>query len=247
MTVSLCGDVMLGRGVDQILPHPGDPTLHERGIRDARGYVRLAEAVNGPIPRPVDFGWPWGDSLRVLDESGPGVRVVNLETTITERGRFAPGKQVHYRMSPANVGCLTAARPDVCVLANNHVLDFGQAGLADTLEALSGAGLRAAGAGRTAAEARRPATVPVEGGGRVVVFAFGTASSGVPRDWAATGQRPGVAFLPSLSSAIAGDISGLAQQVRQPGDLVVVSLHWGSNWGYDVPDEQIRFRSCAAT
>ena len=74
-----------------------------------------------------------------------------------------------------------------------------------------------------------------------MVFAFGTASSGVPRDWAATGQRPGVAFLPSLSSAIAGDISGLAQQVRQPGDLVVVSLHWGSNWGYDVPDEQIRF------
>ena len=142
MTVSLCGDVMLGRGVDQILPHPGDPSLRERGVRDARGYVRMAEAVNGAIPRPVDFTWPWGYSLRVLDEAGAEVRVVNLETAITERGRFAPGKQVHYRMSPANLRCLTVSRPDVCALANNHVLDFGEAGLADTLGALSAPGCR---------------------------------------------------------------------------------------------------------
>jgi poly-gamma-glutamate capsule biosynthesis protein CapA/YwtB (metallophosphatase superfamily) len=48
----LGGDVMLGRGVDQILAHRGDPTLCERSVRDARTYVELAEAVNGPIPCP---------------------------------------------------------------------------------------------------------------------------------------------------------------------------------------------------
>ena len=53
MTMFLCGDVMTGRGVDQILPHPGDPELREAYVRDAAGYVALAEAASGPIPRPV--------------------------------------------------------------------------------------------------------------------------------------------------------------------------------------------------
>jgi poly-gamma-glutamate synthesis protein (capsule biosynthesis protein) len=54
-----CADVMLGRGVDQILPHPGDPALRERCVRDARRYVELAESVSGEMPSPVDFAWLW--------------------------------------------------------------------------------------------------------------------------------------------------------------------------------------------
>lgn len=60
LTLFFCGDVMLGRGVDQILPHPGDPVLREVYVRDARAYVELAEVANGPIDRPVGFSWPWG-------------------------------------------------------------------------------------------------------------------------------------------------------------------------------------------
>ena len=141
----LCGDVMTGRGVDQILPHPGDPRLRESYVREATGYVALAEAASGPIPRPVDPAWPWGDALTVLGDLAPDIRLINLETSITRSGDFAPGKQVHYRMNPANIGCLTVARPDVCALANNHVLDFGRGGLAETLDTLAGAGLPAAG------------------------------------------------------------------------------------------------------
>lgn len=51
VTIFLCGDVMTGRGVDQILPHPGDARLHEEYVKDARQYVRLAEAASGPVPR----------------------------------------------------------------------------------------------------------------------------------------------------------------------------------------------------
>src|SRR5262249_53390258 len=47
VTLFLCGDVMTGRGVDQVLPHPGSPVLHEPYIRDAREYVKLAERANG--------------------------------------------------------------------------------------------------------------------------------------------------------------------------------------------------------
>ena len=176
---------MLGRGVDQILPHPGDPTLREEYVQDAMTYVDLAEAANGRIPWPVGFSWPWGDALRVLAEVAPEVRVVNLETSVTRSDDFAAGKAVNYRMSPANLPCLAVARPDACVLANNHVMDFGRRGLEETLDVLAGAGLRSVGAGREVGEARRPAVVPAEGGGRVLVFACGTESSGVPPEWAA--------------------------------------------------------------
>jgi poly-gamma-glutamate synthesis protein (capsule biosynthesis protein) len=236
-----CGDVMTGRGVDQILPHPGDPRLREGYVDDARGYVRLAERASGPVPRPVSFPWPWGDALPVLDALAPDVRLVNLETAVTGRSGFAPGKGVHYRMSPRNLPCVAAARPDVCALANNHVMDFGRAGLEETLAALARAGLTAAGAGRDAAAAWQPAVVPLPGGGRMLVFSCGTASSGIPAEWAAATARAGVGFLPGLSGVIADALIARAAAARRDGDLVVVSIHWGANWGYGVPADQVRF------
>jgi len=241
VTVFLCGDVMTGRGVDQILPHPGDPRLREAYVREATGYVALAEAASGPIPRPVDPAWPWGDALAVLGEAAPDVRLINLETSITRSGDFAPGKQVHYRMNPANIGCLTVARPDVCALANNHVLDFGRSGLAETLDTLAGAGLRAAGAGRDEAAARRAAVVSPAGRGRVSVVSCGTGSSGIPPRWAAGPARAGVDLLPRLSRHAAGQVAGRLQAGGEPGDLTVVSLHWGPNWGYEVGRDQVAF------
>ena len=186
VTLFACGDVMPGRGVDQILPHPGDPELREAYMRDANAYVRLAERANGPIPRPAGFSWPWGDALPVLEEAAPAVRVINLETSVTRSAGFAPGKAVHYRMSPDNLPCVAAARPDVCALANNHVLDFEPRGLAETLGSLAGAGLAAAGAGLDAAQARQPVAVRLPGGGRVLVFPAGPPAAASRR----TGPRP---------------------------------------------------------
>ncbi|GAB2969403.1 CapA family protein [Streptomyces pseudoechinosporeus] len=241
VTLFLCGDVMLGRGVDQILPHPGDPTLREGYVRDARSYVESAEAVNGPIPAPVEPSWPWGDALRVLEEAAPDARIVNLETAVTRSDTFEPGKEIHYRMHPANMPALAVARPDVCVLANNHVLDFGHLGLEETLHSLYRAGLRAVGAGRNSDEAHAPATVTVGRTARVLVFALGMESSGIPPSWAATEYRPGVAHVSEPSAAAAAETVRLVRQEKLPGDITVVSVHWGSNWGYRIPREQIRF------
>ncbi|MFF1360705.1 CapA family protein [Streptomyces sp. NPDC058297] len=241
VTLFLCGDVMLGRGVDQILPHPGDPELRENYVRDARSYVDLAEEAGGPIHAPVGPEWPWGDALVLLERIAPDARIVNLETAITGDGEFASGKAVHYRMHPANVAALAAARPDVCVLSNNHVLDFGRQGLAETLDALARAGLRSAGAGHDAAQAYAPAVVPVGRAARVLVFAVGMPSSGIPPSWAATAVRAGVAYLPGPTAVAAEALAGRVRQVRRPGDVAVVSVHWGSNWGYRVPKDQVRF------
>ena len=157
---------MLGRGVDQILPHPGNPTLYERNVRDARTYVDLAIRANGNIPLPVDWSWPWGDALELLRSAGCDARIINLETSITTSDDFLPGKAVHYRMNPANAEALTQVRPDVCVLANNHVLDFGRRGLLETLDVLSAADFPAAGAGRSWSlpSVRRPAASRSSGG-----------------------------------------------------------------------------------
>lgn len=241
VTVLLAGDVMLGRGVDQILPHPGDPTLHESFVTDARTYVDLAEEINGPVPRPTGVAWPWGDALRVLADEAPEVRLINLETAVTRSDDFAVGKAVHYRMDPDNLPSLTVFRPDVCTLANNHVLDLGVAGLEETLDALAGAGLSTAGAGRHADEAWCPAVAPLPGGGRMLVYAAGFPSSGIPAHWAAADDRPGVAYLAEPSDAAADQLLHRVREHRDPDDLVVVSLHWGSNWGYDVPRDQVRF------
>jgi len=73
------------------------------------------------------------------------------------------------------------------------------------------------------------------------VFCCGAASSGIPPRWAATATRPGIAFLPRLSGAAADDLIARAGAARQPGDVVVVSIHWGPNWGYDVTGDQVRF------
>ena len=133
LTLFLCGDVMTGRGVDQVLPNPGDPRIHEPGAETAELYVRLAESANGPIPRPVDFSYIWGDALEELAKVGPSARVVNLETSVTRSDDYWKGKGINYRMHPANVPCITAARIDCCVLANNHTLDYGYSGLLENL------------------------------------------------------------------------------------------------------------------
>jgi len=161
-------------------------------------------------------------------------------TSITRSEDFVD-KGINYRMSPENAACLRAAAIDCCVLANNHVLDWGKEGLCDTLSTLRKLGIETAGAGRDAAEAAAPAALPVAGPGRVLVFSFALASSGTPRGWAAKSERAGVNCLNDLSEASAGYVCDQVMRKRQADDIVVVSLHWGPNWGYDIEDEQRRF------
>lgn len=236
----LCGDVMTGRGIDQILPHPSDPVLYESYIKDANDYVRLAELVHGQIPRPVPFDYIWGGALAELQLFSPDGRIINLETSVTTSNDWQD-KGINYRMNPENVGCLKAAGIDGCVLSNNHVLDWGRAGLIETLETLHRAGIQTAGAGLDLNAARAPAVVAARGQNRVLVFAYGLASSGIPESWGAGTREPGVNLLPELSADVLEVVAENVDSARRPGDIVVISIHWGSNWGYDVPLAQQEF------
>src|SRR5438128_5301546 len=240
----LSGDVMTGRGIDQALPHPVNPALHEPYVRDAREYVGLSENANGPIPRPVSVDYIWGDALQELENSSVDLRIVNLETAITSADTHWPDKAIHYRMHPQNIDCLSAVRISGCALANNHILDWGYEGLSDTLQTLDSAGIAHAGAGKNADEAAMPAVLDLTGKGRALLFSFGSSTSGIPRDWRATSISPGVNLLDDLSEATATRVASQMRQSAsggQMGDILVASIHWGSNWGYDIPPEQIMF------
>jgi poly-gamma-glutamate synthesis protein (capsule biosynthesis protein) len=237
----LCGDVMTGRGIDQALSHPVNPILYEPYLRDAREYVALAENAHGPIPRPLNVDYIWGDALHELARADVDLRIVNLETAVTSAETPWPDKGIHYRMHPQNIGCLTAAKVSACALANNHLLDWGYDGLLETLKTLTAAGIAHAGAGNDAEEAMQPATLDTAGKGRLLLFSFGSTTSGVPQEWKATSISPGVNLLEDLSEATAARVADQMRAHQQPGDLIVASIHWGSNWGYEIPSNQIAF------
>jgi poly-gamma-glutamate synthesis protein (capsule biosynthesis protein) len=236
----LAGDVMLGRGIDQIQAHPGDPRIHESWARSALQYVELAELTSGPLPRNVPADYVWGDLLPTLADTSIDALIVNLETSVTDRGRPWPGKGIQYRMNPANVGILTSAGIDVATLANNHVLDWSEPGLLQTLETLAEAGIHSVGAGKDADRAWQPVRLVRRRGG-IVVLGLGTPGSGIPGQWAASDSRPGVALAGDFSAETVERVRRAVAAVSRAGDLVVVSIHWGGNWGYGVTSARRRF------
>jgi poly-gamma-glutamate synthesis protein (capsule biosynthesis protein) len=144
-------------------------------------------------------------------------------------------------MHPDNVACLTAAKVDCCALANNHVLDWGTRGLVETLDTLRLAGIKSAGAGFDLLQAEQAAVLPVVGGTRVLVYSLGMQSSGIPPDWSAQAARAGVYLVDELAEQHLERLSANIRAAKQLGDIVVASIHWGSNWGYDVSASEVRF------
>lgn len=175
----------------------------------------------------------------------------NLETPLTTRGARAEKAATH-RAHPERVADVKELGFDVVTLANNHMLDFGTDGLADTLAVLSRAGVGAVGAGANRSEALRPLVRPTERG----PIAFIGVCAALPPGFAATDERPGVAPLrvqqriaidPALQQEQPGaapfmhteayardvdDACAAVRAVRANARLVVVALHWGIPHGF---------------
>ncbi len=233
----LCGDVMLGRGIDQILPFSCNPILYESYVTDAHDYVLLAEEKNSKINYPVSIDYIWGDAFSIWQQKKPDAKIINLETSITQCNDYWPSKKIHYRLHPGNIDVLKTAGIDICTVANNHVLDWGYEGLRETIATLKKAGIHVSGAGETLSAAIQPAVINLNTDQRILVFSAGTASSGIPSAWLANNKKPGVYYLDELSIKSVHSIARNIAQYKQPNDLTIFSIHWGSNWGYAVPNE----------
>lgn len=168
----------------------------------------------------------WGDVLGLLREAD--AVVANLEAPITTsdvRWRRS-WKMFHFRADPAAIQILTEGNVRFVSLANNHALDFGDAGLDDTLRALDAADIRHAGAGRTAPDAAAPTVLDLPG----LKVGF-IAATDTMRPFAAGSDRPGTNV---MEFADGQDqlawIEASVGALRQAGvDFFVLSLHWGAN------------------
>ncbi|QLG29023.1 CapA family protein [Halorarum halophilum] len=202
--IGLTGDVMLGRLVDE----------HQRR-------------------RPVTA--VWGDLLEYLE--GLDGLFVNLECCLSSRGRpwRRTRRTFHFRAHPDwAVPALERAGVDCCALANNHVLDFEEEALRDTLDHLDGGGIARAGAGRTREEAFEPASVTASG----LDVGFVSLTDNTP-EYAASGASPGTAYveIDVDDEGTRRAVSGALERARERDpDLLIASLHWGPNMVETPPD-----------
>lgn len=233
--IFLCGDVMTGRGIDQILAHPGKPELYEAFVKDAGDYVKLAEQKNGAIPRKVEPDYIWGDALKEWKREKPHLRLMNLETSVTQHDTPWKEKGIHYRMHPDNIQTLVKSGTDVCALANNHIMDWAQLGLMETLSTLDQVHIKHTGAGKNLKDAQTPAIHALNDQQRILVFSLGITNSGIPQSWRAEKGQAGVWLLNDFSAESVNEVQNVIDSYRQPGDFCILSIHWGQNWGYDVP------------
>jgi poly-gamma-glutamate capsule biosynthesis protein CapA/YwtB (metallophosphatase superfamily) len=203
----------------------------------------VASAAASPAPSPspstTDITFAFAGDVHFMDRTatllsnpqtafGPitsmlsstDVTIVNLETAITTRGTPEP-KEFHFRTVPKALEAVRAAGVDAVSLANNHTLDYGQVGLADTLDAVRDANFPAFGAGHNAAEAYAPWLTTVRGV-RVAVLGFSQIFD-LADSWKATDTRPGIAMAHDVARATAA-----VAAARKQADLVVVFNHWGT-------------------
>lgn len=195
------------------------------------GDVMLGRLVNDILKRKPP-AYPWGDTLSLLQEAD--FCACNLECALADHGVpwSATLKAFHFRSDAKNVAVLQAAGMTAVSLANNHALDFGEEALFEMLQALDAAGISHAGAGRTLAEAARPAIIEIAGQ-KLGWLAW---TDNEP-DWAAAEARPGTLYVPAdLESQRARRLLALIGQLKEQGiDWMMVSAHWGPNWGVAPP------------
>jgi poly-gamma-glutamate synthesis protein (capsule biosynthesis protein) len=165
--------------------------------------------------------------------SDADLAAVNLETAITERGTPVPGKNFHFRSPAASFTALKAAGVDVVNVANNHSLDFGPVGMADTFDAIASSRFPVVGIGHNASEAFRPYRTVIKGQ-RIAVFgANDWLEPALIPLWSATETQAGVSFAIDRTRMISA-----INAVRPQVDTVVVFLHWGVEQTYCASPEQ---------
>lgn len=191
------------------------------------GDCMLGRLVNEALEtEPPEY--PWGDTLPILQ--GADWRLCNLECVVSDRGTpwSAYTKAFHFRSAAKNVAVLKAASINGVSIANNHTLDYGFDAMFEMLEILDRAGIVHSGAGGNLDEASRLAISNVfETKAGLLAF-----TDNEP-DWEATAHRPGLFYVAvDLKDRRAQNILDIVRRERSAVDLLIVSAHWGSNWGY---------------
>jgi poly-gamma-glutamate capsule biosynthesis protein CapA/YwtB (metallophosphatase superfamily) len=200
------------------------------------GDVMLGRLANAALKdKPPEYAW--GNTLSLF--KGADARICNLECVMSDWGTpwSVTPKVFHFRSDAKNVEVLRAAQIDAISLANNHSLDFEYEGLSNTMNNLDAAGIHYSGAGTTLSDASEPAIWEIKG----IRFGFIAFTDNEP-EWEATEDQPGIFYVPiSLKDHRAGKLLELVRRTKEMVDLLIISTHWGPNWGYSPPEKHIPF------
>ena len=200
------------------------------------GDVMLGRLVNQHLKtEPPEY--PWGDTLSIFRDCD--VRLCNLECVLSDRGRpwSATPKMFHFRSDAKNVVVLKAAAINAVSNANNHALDYEYDAMFEMFALLDKSQIGHAGAGPNRAEACRPAVIE-SNQLRVGMLAC---TDNEPA-WEATCNHPGICYTPmDTKDPRAQELMAVITNIRENLDFLVVSAHWGGNWGYRPPDEHVLF------
>lgn len=200
------------------------------------GDVMLGRLVNKVLKNEYCV-YPWGDTLPILHSAD--LRICNLECVISDIGHpwSATPKVFHFRTDEKNVRSLQAAKIDIVSLANNHVLDYEYEALLRMINLLDDHKILHAGSGRNLNEALKMAVYHLEGE-KIGFLAFTDNEPG----WGAEQNKPGVFYIPiNIKCKQAQELFQQIKKLREEVDFLIISAHWGPNWGYDPPEEHISF------
>ncbi|MET7422938.1 CapA family protein [Dactylosporangium sp. NPDC005555] len=195
-------------------PSPSSPTPVELTLAFG-GDVHFTGRTAGLLKDPATAIGPLAEVLSAAD-----LAVVNLETAVTTRGTPEP-KEFHFRAPVAAYEAVKAAGIDAVSIANNHALDYGRAGFADTLDGAAAAGVPTFGGGRTTDEAYAPLVLTARGV-RVAIVGYSQIHT-LAESWKAGPSTPGIALAWDVPRAVAA-----VKAARDHADLVVVFNHWGT-------------------
>jgi poly-gamma-glutamate synthesis protein (capsule biosynthesis protein) len=209
----------------------GGPVVKHRDPVAVYGDIRLAFAGDvhfaGRVARLLkDPTTTFGPVTSVLKSAD--FTAVNLETPVTSGGQPQP-KTYHFATTPRAFTALRDAGVDLVTMANNHILDYGQRGLADTLAAAKAAHFPYVGAGVNAAAAWAPYVTTINGTKIAIVGVSQVAE--LASSWVATGNRAGEANAVNLGQTLAA-----IRAAKQRARIVIVLMHWGTE-GMACPDQ----------
>lgn len=214
-----CAAVLLSACATKPPREPVRPAPEPEPVPVCASIAAVGDIMLGGSAEPYldpDPGYAFAATQKLL--SGADIAIGNLETALTERDNDWIDKQYRFRNPPAVADALVTAGFDLVSLANNHSMDFGPAGLEDTLAALKRAGVHAHGAGADLAAAREPVIIALPNGLTIAFLAY---SNTFPKAFWATPDSPGTAF--GRREHLVADVKA----ARQRADRVVVSFHWG--------------------
>ena len=198
---------------------PGPTAASEITLAFA-GDVHFQERTLDLLSSPDTAFGPVSDIFTSAD-----VSMVNLETAVTDRGTPEP-KTFHFRAPTSAYQAIKAAGIDVVTVANNHALDYGRLGLADTLTSAEAANMPMVGAGADAAAAYAPWITTVKGV-KIAFLGFSEIQELAP-SWVAKDNRAGIAM--AYDEASTARAVAAVRAARARSDVVVVYMHWGEEY-----------------